>query len=147
MSLPTPPYYKAGPTPPYSTLVHVQVTECSTATNTHAAGAQNGSQSALTAGSNQLMSGSVQMDPAQHTNTSSLLRLQCALTRGALVQYSMTAVMSCWQREQREQLQPQISPRLSCLQSTHSLNPARLLHLSPPPSSQRPSLTRWSRVE
>ena len=50
VSLTTPPYYKAGPTLPYSTLyMYVQVTECSTATDTHAAGAQNGSQSALTA--------------------------------------------------------------------------------------------------
>ena len=30
-------------------LAHVQVTDCSTATDTHAAGAQDGSQSALTA--------------------------------------------------------------------------------------------------
>ena len=95
VSLTTPHYYKAGPTMPHSTLVHVQVTECSTATDTHAAGAQDGSQSALTAGSNQLMSGSVQMDPAQHTNTSSGVRLQCALTRGAWVQDSTTDVMSC----------------------------------------------------
>ena len=43
---------EAGPTLPHSTLVHVQVTECSTATHTHAAGAQDGSQSALTAGPN-----------------------------------------------------------------------------------------------
>ena len=43
---------EAGPTLPHSTLVHVQVTECSTATDTHAAGAQDGSQSALTAGPN-----------------------------------------------------------------------------------------------
>ena len=43
---------EAGPTLPHSTLVHVQVTECSTATDTHAAGAQDGSQLALTAGPN-----------------------------------------------------------------------------------------------
>ena len=44
---------EAGPTPPHSTLVHVHiVTECSTATDTHAAGAQDSSQSALTAGPN-----------------------------------------------------------------------------------------------
>ena len=43
---------EAGPTLPHSTLVHVQVTECSPATDTHAAGAQDGSQSALTAGPN-----------------------------------------------------------------------------------------------
>ena len=43
---------KAGPTLPHSTLVHIQVTECSTATDTHTAGAQDGSQSALTAGPN-----------------------------------------------------------------------------------------------
>ena len=48
------------------------MTECSTATDTHAAGAQDGSQSALTAGHNP-----THMDPAQHTNTSSGLRLQC----------------------------------------------------------------------
>ena len=46
--LSTPPSYEAGPTPPHSTLVHVQVNECSTATDTRAAGAQDGSQSALT---------------------------------------------------------------------------------------------------
>ena len=40
---------EAGPTLPHSTLVHVQVTECSTATDTHAAGAQDGSQAALIA--------------------------------------------------------------------------------------------------
>ena len=73
---------EAGPTLPHSTLVHIQVTECSTATDTHAAGAQDGSQSALTAGPN----------PTQHTNTSSGLRLQCALTRGArVVSRSQTA--------------------------------------------------------
>ena len=66
-------YTEAESTPPHSTLVHVQVTECSTATDTHAAGAQDGSQSALTAEPNP-----THMDPAQHTNTSSGLRLQCA---------------------------------------------------------------------
>ena len=50
--LSAPPSYEAGPTLPHSTLVHVQVTECSTATDTHAAGAQDDSQSALTAGPN-----------------------------------------------------------------------------------------------
>ena len=79
---------EAGPTLPHSTLVHVQVTECSTATDTHAAGAQDGSQAALTAGSNP-----THMDPTQHTNTSSGMRMQCALTRGARVQDSTTAVM------------------------------------------------------
>ena len=39
--LSTPPSYEAGPTPTHSTLVHVQVTECSTATDTHAASAQD----------------------------------------------------------------------------------------------------------
>ena len=102
---------EAGPTPPHSTLLHVQVTECSTATDTHAAGAQDSSQSALIAGPN-----TTHMDPTQHTNTSSGLRLQCALTRGARVQDSTTAVRSCWQRGQREQLQTQFSPRLSLLQ-------------------------------
>ena len=47
--LSTPPSYEPGPTLPHSTLVHVQVTECSTATDTHAAGAQDSSQSAVTA--------------------------------------------------------------------------------------------------
>ena len=42
-------------------LAHVQVTDCSTATDTHAAGAQDGSQSALTAAE------WAQMDPTQHT--------------------------------------------------------------------------------
>ena len=95
---------EAGPTLPHSTLVHVQVTECSTATDTHAAGAQDSSQSALTAGPNP-----THMDPTQHTNTSSGLSLQCALTRGARAQGSTTAVMSCWQRGQREQLQTQFA--------------------------------------
>ena len=107
---------EAGPTPPHSTLVHAQVTECSTATDTHAAGAQDGSQLALTAGPNP-----THMDPTQHTNTSSGLRLQCALTRGARVQDSTTAVMSCWQRGQREQLQTQFAPRLSHLQYCGSI--------------------------
>ena len=107
---------EAGPTPPHSTLVHAQVTECSTATDTHAAGAQDGSQLALTAGPNP-----THMDPTQHTNTSSGLRLQCALTRGAWVQDSTTAVMSCWQRGQREQLQTQFTPRLSLLQYCGSI--------------------------
>ena len=107
---------EVGPTLPHSTLVHVQVTECSTATDTHAAGAQDGSQSALTAGPNP-----THMDPTQHTNTLSGLRLQCALTRGARVQDSTTAVMSCWQRGQREQLQTQFAPRLSLLQYCGSI--------------------------
>ena len=138
--LSTPPSYEAGPTLPHSTLVHVLVTECSTATDTHAAGAQDGSQLALTAGPNP-----THVDPTQHTNTSSGLRLQCALMRGARVQDSTTAVISCWQRGQREQFQTQFAPRLSHLQWIPSLDPARVLHLSPPPSSQRPSLTRWPR--
>ena len=91
---------EAGPTLPHSTLVHVQVTECSTATDTHAAGAQDGSQSALTAGPNP-----THVDPTQHTNTSSGLRLQCALMRGARVQDSTTAIMSWWQRGQRPSTQ------------------------------------------
>ena len=110
--LSTPPSYEAGPTPPHSTLVHVLVTECSTATDTHAAGAQDGSQSALTAGPNP-----THVNPTQHTNTSSGLRLQCALMRGARVQDSTIAVISCWQRGQREQFQTQFAPRLSHLQS------------------------------
>ena len=134
VSLSTPPSYEAGPTLPHSTLVHVQVTECSTVTDTHAAGAQDGSQSALTAGPNP-----THVDPTQHTSTSSGLRLQCALTRGARVQDSMTDVMSCWQREQREQLQPQFAPQLT--------KPSVSTTLSALPSSQRPSLTRWLWVE
>ena len=117
---------EAGPTLPHSTLVHVQVTECSTATDTHVAGVQDGSQSTLTAGPN-----TTHMDPTQHTNTSSGLRLQCALTRGARVQDSTTAVMSRWQCRQREQLQTQFSPRLSHLQSPSPIDPARVSHLFP----------------
>ena len=117
---------EVGPTLPHFTLVHVQVTECSTATDTHAAGAQDGSQSALTAGPN----------PTQ--NTSSGLRLQCALTRGARVQDSTTAAMSCWQRGQREQLQTQFAPRLSLLQSTHSLDPTRVPHVPHHPAPRGP---------
>ena len=70
---------EAGPTLPHSTLVHVQVTECSTATDTHAAGAQDGSQSALTAGPNP-----THMDPAQHTQH--IIRTEtavCAHERGS----------------------------------------------------------------
>ena len=75
---------EVGPTLPHSTLVHVQVTECSTATDTHAAGAQDGSQSALTAGPN-----TTHMDPTQHTNTSSGLRLHVgSADRGSSSKYN-----------------------------------------------------------
>ena len=90
---------EAGPTLPHSTLVHVLVTECSTATDTHAAGAQDGSQSALTAGPN-----------PTHKHIIRTGTAVCAHTRGARVQDSTTAVMSCWQRGQREQLQIQFGP-------------------------------------
>ena len=100
---------EAGPTPPHSTLLHVQVTECSTATDTHAAGAQDGSQSALTAGPN--------------TTHKHIIRTETAVyadERGS-GKDSTTAVMSCWQRGQREQLQPQFAPRLSLLQYCGSI--------------------------
>ena len=67
---------EAGPTLPHSTLVHVQVTECSTATDTHAAGAQDGSQSALTAGPNP-----THMDPTQHKHI--IRTTVCAHERGS----------------------------------------------------------------
>ena len=140
---------EAGPTLPHSTLVHVQVTECSTATDTHAAGAQDGSQSTLTAGPNP-----THVDPTHHTNTSGLL--QCTLTRGAQVQDSTTVVMSRWQRGQREQLQTQFNSSLN----SAFYNTAGLLSIDPLPrpsasttrcfpTAQLPEglLTRWSRVE
>ena len=74
-------YTEAESTPPHSTLVHVQVTECSTATDTHAAGAQDGSQSALTAGHN-----------PTHKHIIRTETEVCA---------HETAVMSCWQRTVR----------------------------------------------
>ena len=55
------------------------MTECSTATDTHAAGAQDGSQSALTVGHNP-----THMDPAQHTQH--IIRTEtavCAHERGS----------------------------------------------------------------
>ena len=70
-----------------------------------------------------------------------------ALTRGARVQDSTTAVMSRWQDGQREQLLTEFSPRLSLLQSTHSPNPARVPHVPHRPAPSGPDYTRWSRVE
>ena len=83
---------EAGPTLPHSTLVHVQVTECSTATDTHAAGAQDGSHAVSTDSWTQHNThgpNTTHMDPTQHTNTSSGLRLHVGSTdRGSSSKYN-----------------------------------------------------------
>ena len=134
---------EAGPTLPHSTLVRVQVTECSTATDTHAAGAQDGSQSALTAGPNTThMHGS----NTRHKHVIRTETAVCAHERGSGTrQHDSRHVMLA---ARTEGAAPNtIRPSTQSFTVAPFLDPARVLHLPPPPSSQRPSLTRWSRVE
>ena len=136
---------EAGPTPPHSTLVHVQVIECSTATDTHAAGAQDGSQSALTAGPNPT-------HPTHHQDRTETA--VCAHERGSGTrQHDSRHVMSVVRTEGaapntiRPSTQPFTIATAGLLSIDPLLRPSASTTRSPPPSSQRPSLTRWSRVE
>ena len=139
---------EAGPTLPHSTLVHVQVTECSTATHTHAAGAQDGSQSALTAGPNP-----TNID--QHNTKTHHQDCDCSVRSREGLEYKTARQPSCHVGSaDRGSSSNHNSPLDSAfcntvgLLSIHPLpRPNASTTRSPPTSSQRPSLTRWSRVE
>ena len=156
MSLTTPPYYKAGPTPPHSTLVHVQVTECSTATDMHTCSWCTKRQPVSTDSWIQPADEWVGSDGPSTTHKH-IIRTEtavCAHERGSGTrQHDSRHVMLAARTEGaapntiRPSTQPFTILWVYC-QYTHSLpRPNASTTRSPPPSSQRPSLTRWSRVE
>ena len=129
--------YEVGPTLPHSTLVHVQVTECSTATDTHAAGAQDGSQSALTAGPN---------PTHKHVHVIRTETAMCAHERGSGTRQHDRRHVTLAGRT--EGAPPNtIHPSTQPFTIDPLPRPNASTTRSPPPSPQRPSLTRWSRVE
>ena len=135
------PSYEAESTPPHSTLVHVQVTECSTATDTHAAGAQDGSQSALTAGHNTTHKHIIRTETAV-----------CAHERGSGTRqhdsrHVMLAADSASSSKHNLPFDSAFYNTVGLLSIDPLPTPSASTTRSPSPSSQRPSLTRWLRVE
>ena len=148
MSLTTPPYYKAGPTPPHSTLVHVQVTECSTATDMHTCSWCTKRQPVSTDSWIQPADEWVSSDGPSTTHKH-IIRTEtavCAHERGlGTRQHDRRHVMLAARTEGAAPTT--IRPSTQLLTIDPLTRPSVSTTLSALPSSQRPSLTRWLWVE